>query len=597
MKTRWVAVALCCTTTLVVAQQAARDTAGPQRRGTAVIAGTIVAAADMVPVRGARVTLNGSDRSLPGRTATTDDDGRFMFRDLPAGRYRLRATKAAYLDAEFGAKRPDRPGTPVSVADGEQKTGMTMTLVRGSVISGTVVDETGQPLAGVYVSARRFGYVPDTGERTLNGVGYGAFGSTTDDRGGWRAWGLPPGEYLAVALMPGADRGRADAIRRLTTGDVERAIALARGGRGAAAANPALNESVLARAGEPVQFAPVFHPGTSDLVQAATVVLGLGDERAGVNIAFRRVPAVRVSGSVQLLDGMTTSDVRVWLVAGGSDGGLWSSLGIREADRSLEPDGTFTFDGVTPGRYVVEARPSGPAARTAWAQAEVTIDGRDERVILEMRPGMTITGRVVFDGATTPPKDASGARIFLRPPGAGANLSAGPPGGTVDADGRFSFTEVRPTTYRLSWSRSASYQSWFLSSVMANGRDALDFGLTVRPGETVALTAHFTDRPAELSGTLQSASGVPAPDHYIIVFAADRSFWIPGARRVQTLRPGDDGRYVWPNIPPGEYLIAALTDVDPGAWHSRAFLEELVPAAIRVTVPAGERKVQNIQLK
>ena len=43
--------------------------------------------------------------------------------------------------------------------------------------------------------------------------------------------------------------------------------------------------------------------------------------------------------------------------------------------------------------------------------------------------------------------------------------------------------------------------------------------------------------------------------------------------------------------------IAALTDIEPGAWHDRTFLEALVPAAIRVTVGEGERKIQNIQIK
>jgi hypothetical protein len=341
----------------------------------------------------------------------------------------------------------------------------------------------------------------------------------------------------------------------------------------------------------------VFHPGTNDLAQASPITLGPGEERTGVDIAFRRVPAARVHGSVRLLDGMTPQQVRIALTPGGRDSGLWSTVGLRDVDVPLQPDGTFVFDGIAPGRYVIDARPPRPQSPSFWAQAEIAIDGRDERVTLELRPGMSISGRVVFEGLTPPPKDASGARIFLRPPGAGANLSAGPSGGTTDPEGRFSFSDVRPTTYHLTWMRPVSYEGWSLRSVMANSRDALDFGLIVRPGENVALTATFTDRPAELSGTLQSASGVPAPDHYIIVFATDRSFWMPGARRVSMLRPGTDGRYVWPNIAPGEYFVAALTDVESGAWHARAFLEELVPAAIRVTVGEGERKIQNIQLK
>ena len=72
---------------------------------------------------------------------------------------------------------------------------------------------------------------------------------------------------------------------------------------------------------------------------------------------------------------------------------------------------------------------------------------------------------------------------------------------------------------------------------------------------------------------------------------------MPAARRVRMVRPGVDGRYVVPKIPAGDYYIAALTDIEPGAWHDRTFLEALVPAAIRVTVGEGERKIQNIRIK
>ena len=70
-------------------------------------------------------------------------------------------------------------------------------------------------------------------------------------------------------------------------------------------------------------------------------------------------------------------------------------------------------------------RKSGPA-RTGrfavpfgrWAfEAEVLVQGHDETVTLELRPGMPVTGRIVFDGATPPPADASGLQIYLTPMG------------------------------------------------------------------------------------------------------------------------------------------------------------------------------------
>ena len=51
------------------------------------------------------------------------------------------------------------------------------------------------------------------------------------------------------------------------------------------------------------------------------------------------------------------------------------------------------------------------------------------------------------------------------------------------------------------------------------------------------------------------------------------------------------------DVPPGDYFLAALTDLDRSELYTPAFLRELVPAAIRLTLAEGERKVQNVQIK
>jgi hypothetical protein len=133
--------------------------------------------------------------------------------------------------------------------------------------------------------------------------------------------------------------------------------------------------------------------------------------------------------------------------------------------------------------------------------------------------------------------------------------------------------------------------------VTANGRDAVDTGVVVKPGENVDLVVTFTDRPAEITGVLQDSAGRPAPAFFIVIFPADRALWIPGSPRLGAVRPGTDGRYSRTALPPGEYYLAALTDVEDREWNDPAFLEALVPSAIRVTVGEGERKIQNIQVK
>ena len=107
-------VLACVATATVLAQQPQRDrgSVAPNQTGTAVVAGVVVEADPQAqPVRRAIVTLSGTE--LPrGRTAITDDTGRFAFDALPAGRFTVSVTKAAYLAGAYGATRPGRPGIP-----------------------------------------------------------------------------------------------------------------------------------------------------------------------------------------------------------------------------------------------------------------------------------------------------------------------------------------------------------------------------------------------------------------------------------------------------------------------------------------------------
>ena len=95
-------------------QAEARDRAQlPQ--GTAVIAGRVLTADTGRPVKRARVAVSGGGRG--GRTATTDDQGRYRIDELGAGNYTVTASKTGFVDAVFGQRRPLQPGTPVTVAE------------------------------------------------------------------------------------------------------------------------------------------------------------------------------------------------------------------------------------------------------------------------------------------------------------------------------------------------------------------------------------------------------------------------------------------------------------------------------------------------
>ncbi|MFI5178093.1 MAG: carboxypeptidase-like regulatory domain-containing protein, partial [Vicinamibacterales bacterium] len=212
--------------------QPARDTTQQPVAGTGAISGVLTLEGGGSPVRRARVTLTGTGLR-PGRTATTNDQGQFSFGSLPVGRFTLSASKPGYVDMTYGAKKPGRPGTPIELADGQKLDKINFALPKGGVVTGVVVDESGEASPGTQVRLMRF--VMRTGEKTLVQTGSDA----TDDRGIYRIYGQQPGDYIVSAVPRNTSLGD---LRQTMAADVESLIqqaqaqaALAGGGAGGSA--------------------------------------------------------------------------------------------------------------------------------------------------------------------------------------------------------------------------------------------------------------------------------------------------------------------------------------------------------------------------
>jgi hypothetical protein len=48
--------------------------------------------------------------------------------------------------------------------------------------------------------------------------------------------------------------------------------------------------------------------------------------------------------------------------------------------------------------------------------------------------------------------------------------------------------------------------------------------------------------------------------------------------------------------PPGEYLLAAVTDLRPSEQYDPGFLAELSKESIKLTIGPGEKKTQDVRL-
>ncbi len=334
------------------AQTPARDIAR-LAAGTGSISGTVfVAGEPKQPARRVRVTLTNVARTSPGQTTTTDDGGRFTFHGLTPGQYELQAFKNAYLRASYGASRPDRAGTPIVVKDGEAVTSLAMTIARGGVITGVVRDIGGRPVPGLNVRVLKLGYNAVTGERTLGAPGTGSAG-LTDDRGEYRAYGLPPGGYLVVVVPPLSSGRGNDDIRQLTAAEVRQALEAARSGASPAPAKPGQpppsSGSRRDSSAPRLNYAPIFHPGAVDLGAAAPITLGVSEERTGVDVTIQLVPTAAISVTISSPAGALPQALSVRLVPAGPQTEMLAGAGLRGLSAQPRPDGTYLFSGVAPG--------------------------------------------------------------------------------------------------------------------------------------------------------------------------------------------------------------------------------------------------------
>ena len=167
----------------------------PATQATSAISGVVVDANTGRPLAGAVVSLiqrTGAPLAST-RRQLTDSHGRFLFSELPAGEgYGLNASRYGYLPADYG--RPEFGGLAARFRLGEDEwiSTVRITMQRPGAVSGTVIDEHGEPVVGVFV--RALTVLLAAGEQHLAA----ATTTTTDDRGMYRLTGLREGKYLVA---------------------------------------------------------------------------------------------------------------------------------------------------------------------------------------------------------------------------------------------------------------------------------------------------------------------------------------------------------------------------------------------------------------
>jgi len=530
--------------------------------GSSVIRGFVVSLESGSPVRRAQVRVSASE--LRGsRIAVTDSEGRFEFRDLPAGRYRLNANKAGFVGLEYGQRRPMQPGTPIELRDKQVLEKVTIGLPRGSVIAGRITDEFGEPVADANIMAMRWQRLGGAGRWMVAGRP-----SRTDDLGQYRVFGLSPGEYVVSATFQG---------------------------------NFMMMRERVEASSEPTGFAPTYFPGVPSIGDAARITIGVGEENTNASFALFATHLAVVEGTVTTSQGTPVTQGMVSLRS--DDDGVGMPMFGPGNSGPIGQGGRFRINGVAPGRYIAQVS-SGRGETDEIGRMPVTVGGEKvENVSIVMMRSGRITGRVVTDtGAPLPAAPQGmgppGLRVFansVTPFEMNFFGSAGPDNGRVNADGSFELRGL--ADQRLI--RFSAPPGWSVKSVLLSGRDYVDTPVQVELGQTLTgMEIVLTNRVSTVAGSVSDSQGQPVLDASILIFPDERRFWTFGSRYIRTARPDLEGRYRIENLPPFEtYLAVAVQDMGEGQANDPAYLTTLQSDAARFSLREGEGATVDLKLR
>jgi hypothetical protein len=216
-------------------------------------------------------------------------------------------------------------------------------------------------------------------------------------------------------------------------------------------------------------------------------------------------------------------------------------------------------------------------------------------VTLPMQRGVTVSA--TFAAESLPPGfDGSKVQVSLSPISSPTDWEMPVYRLPRDASGRHTVENAQPGLFQF---RVLGLpDGWGIESAMFDGRDVADFNLPIDGSRNITgVELKLTSRRAEVGGTLTNASGAPVGDYHIILFPADRRLWVPSSRRIHVAQPGPDGRFQFRALPPGDYRIAALADIEPGRQFDPEWLSQILGAGIAVQLTDGDKRIQDIRIR
>lgn len=525
--------------------QASKTTPTP-KEDQCHITGMVVKLAGSEPLRKTRVSLQSVDDRTRTIAVVTDVGGRFELKGLDPGRYRLRASRLGYVTYEYGQRKPDDPGAVLTLRAGQEMKDILFRLIPSAVIAGRILDEDGEPLPGVSVSAPREVYAK--GKRSLSTKAT----VETNDLGEYRLFGLAPGRYFVSAVFPHWNRfGSADNAEDPTA--------------------------------DPQGYAKMYYPGTPEAARASSFSIKAGEEIPSVEILMRQVLVYRIRGRVynQITHkpGIGTNII----LTAKNQNHEWDA-GYQQASVQKQ-DASFEIPEVMPGSYALTAFwfDEGKIYSTT---SSIDVGNADvEGIAVTIAPGMNINGQILWEGKPSLEKDE--LTVMPMP----VDLSIVFQGrARVNQGNFFTLKDIGDGIYNAVVEGQS--KDCYIKDVRYAGSSALEDGFTVVRGAAASLEIVISSHGATVQGNVSDADGLPAAGVWAVLVpsAPHRS-----QNRLYKAQTTDQyGHFILKGIAPGDYQLLSWDEVEDGAWEDADFLKPFEEKGEKVTVEESDSKSVNI---
>jgi hypothetical protein len=509
--------------------------------GTTSISGVVLRSNDRTPIEAVEIQATGT----AGGTATvlTDASGRFTFKDIAIGSYRLRAQRNGFFGALANGNTAPMVTTQVATNAAQPNATVEILLLAGATVTGRVTDSSGQPFADARVSVVRLRYAGSEASIAASG------NAVTDAAGNYRIFGIEPGEHYLRA-----------AVRRNV-------------------------------AGATIPQTVTYFPSGRDYSEGTLLPAAAGSEVIA-NIQFVEGTRRVVSGRLVSPDPRALGTLAYMFVPQGPSAIDNEAIAVQ---RSSTADGTFQVETMRPGVYDLFAF---TAQSSLSGRASVDLRNQDASgITLTLAPAVDLDVSFGGEGAASYTQGGIAlATVGTTLPAAFRPRTAAGFGGRGQTSQ--TFTNVAEGKYSLVTS-SLGNASTYVADIVHNGKSILDDGIiTVGKEKPAPVEVRIANGGGVIQGNIQMPAGT-MPTSPVTVVAVPE-----GPRRQNSLlytrmqlaplrfRGPLPGTFQIRGMTPGRYKVFAFASpptqyAEQNAEFMKPYEQSGVSVDVALNVPSG----------